>query len=156
QKTSWFLNHRIRKMLTENAPELLDGIVEVDECYIGGLESNKHKSKRKVRGGAGNKSMVLSAIQRNGKLRTKVIAKTNTENVEQAIQEFISPNSTMVTDESKAYSRVGKKYKHRTINHRNEEYVRQEDISVHTQSIESYWNILRKQIDGIHHYVSPK
>ncbi|MGI8951957.1 MAG: IS1595 family transposase [Chitinophagaceae bacterium] len=62
QKTAWFLTHRIRQMLTNNAPELLDGIVEVDETYVGGSESNKHASKRKVKGGAGGKTMVLGAL----------------------------------------------------------------------------------------------
>src|SRR3954471_24230063 len=49
QKSAWHLNHRIRKMLTDTAPELLDGIVELDHSYIGGSESNKHASKRKVK-----------------------------------------------------------------------------------------------------------
>ena len=31
-----------------------------------------------------------------------------------------------------------------------------EDIIVHTNSIEGFWNILKKQIDGIHHSVSAK
>jgi hypothetical protein len=36
QKTAWHLNHRIREMLTAQAPELLEGIVEIDETYVGG------------------------------------------------------------------------------------------------------------------------
>jgi len=156
QKTAWHLNHRIREMLTDKAPELLEGIVEVDECYIGGLESNKHVSKRIIKGGAGGKTMVFGAIQRQGKLRTVVIQQTNIENVSAAIESFVAPNSTMVTDEHHAYNQVGKKYNHKKVSHRNKEYVRREDISVHTNSIEGYWNILRKQLDGIHHSVSPK
>ena len=156
QKTAWHLNHRIRQMLTNNAPELLDGIVEVDETYIGGSESNKHAHKRKVKGGAGGKTMVFGAIQRNGKLKTKVIPQTNIENISAAIEEFIAPNSTMVSDEHHAYNKVGEKYNHRKVNHREKEYVRKEDILVHTNNIEGYWNILKKQIDGIHHSVSPK
>jgi hypothetical protein len=143
-------------MLTDKSPELLDGIVEVDECYIGGLESNKHASKRTVRGGTVNKIMVLGAVQRKGKLKTKVIPQTNIENVNEAIESFIAPDSTMVTDEHHAYNKVGLKYNHKKVNHRDKEYVRKEDISVHTNSIEGYWNILRKQIDGIHHSVSAK
>ncbi|MGI8951956.1 MAG: transposase [Chitinophagaceae bacterium] len=69
----------------------------------------------------------------------KVIAQTNIEIVTETIKEFIAPNSTMVTDEHHAYNRLPK-----------------EDILVHTNNIEGYWNILKKQIDGIHHSVSPK
>jgi transposase-like protein/ribosomal protein L37AE/L43A len=156
QKTAWFLNHRIRVMLTNNAPELLEGIVEVDETYIGGSESNKHAHKRKVKGGAGGKTMVFGAIQRGGKVRTKVIPQTNLENVSEAIEGFIAPDSTMVTDEHQAYNQVGKKYNHKKVNHRDKEYVRKENILVHTNNIEGYWSILKRQIDGIHHSVSPK
>lgn len=36
QKSVWLLNQRIRQMLTDKAPALLDGICEVDETYVGG------------------------------------------------------------------------------------------------------------------------
>jgi len=104
QKSAWHLNHRIREMLTDNDPKLLEGIVELDECYIGGLESNKHAKKRTVKGGVGNKTMVFGAIQRGGKVRTTVIAETTQENVNEAIENFVAPESTMVTDEHQAYN----------------------------------------------------
>jgi len=156
QKTAWHLNHRIRVMLTEKAPELLDGIVEVDETYVGGSLKNIHAKKKEALKGLDNKTMVFGAIQRNGKLRTKVIPQTNIENISKAIEEFVAPDSFMVSDEHHAYNKVGEKYNHRKVNHRDKEYVRKEDILVHTNNIEGYWNILKKQIDGIHHSVSPK
>jgi transposase-like protein len=156
QKTAWHLNHRIRAMLTDKAPELLEGIVEIDETYCGGSESNKHASKRKVKGGAGGKTMVLGALQRQGKVKTRVIPQTNIENVSNTIEEFVALDSTMVTDEHTAYNKVGQKYNHKRVNHREKEYVRYEDIKVHTNGIEGYWNILKKQLDGIHHSVSAK
>lgn len=100
--------------------------------------------------------MVFGAVQRQGKVRVKVIPQTNLENVSKAIEDFVSPDSFMVTDEHHAYNKVGQKYKHRKVNHRSKEYVRKEDILVHTNNIEGYWNILKKQLDGIHHSVSPK
>lgn len=156
QRTAWHLNHRIRVMLTDNAPELLEGIVECDETYVGGKLKNIHAKKKEALKGLDNKTMVFGAVQREGKVRVRVIPQTNTENVNQAIEDFVTPDSHMVTDEHHAYKKVGEKYKHRTVNHRAKEYVRKEDILVHTNNIEGYWNILKKQIDGIHHSVSPK
>ena len=155
-KSTWHLNHRIREMLTDKAPELLEGIVECDETYVGGSLKNIHASKKEKLKGLDNKTMVFGAIQREGKVRVKVIPQTNIENVTAAIEDFVAVNSTMVTDEHHAYNKVGQKYNHRKVNHRAKEYVRKEDILVHTNNIEGYWNILKKQIDGIHHSVSPK
>jgi hypothetical protein len=39
------------------------------------------------------------------------------------------------------------------VNHAQGEYVRGE---AHTQTIESVWALLKRQIIGIHHWVSPK
>lgn len=143
-------------MLTNNAPELLDGICEVDEVYLGGREYNKHESKRKVRGGVANKTMVLGVIQRKGKVKTKVIPQTTIENITKVIHESIAPNTIMVTDEHNAYNKLHETHEHKSVKHREKEYVRYEDIPVHTNNIEGYWNILKKQLVGIHHSVSAK
>lgn len=150
QKTAWFLNHRIRVMLTGNDPELLDGLVEIDESYIGGSDKNRHAHKK----GTKEKAMVLGAVERQGKLKTRVISKTTIENIQKTVTDFVKPDSTMLTDEHHAYNKLRPIYKHETINHREKQYVR--DGWVHTNTIEGYWNLLKKQIDGIHHSVSPK
>jgi transposase-like protein len=157
QKTAWHLNHRIRHMLADNAPELLEDIVEVDETWVGGSFSNMHAKRKEGKKGLENKTMVFGAIQRGRKVKTKVLSESSIENVEKAVSEFVKEECTMVSDEHRAYNKVGEKYNHKKINHRDKEYVRTEDnLRVHTNSIEGYWSLLKRQIDGIHHFVSGK
>src|SRR5437764_450328 len=42
-KTGWFLTHRIRECMKQGAP-LLGGIVEADECYIGGKPRKRNNT----------------------------------------------------------------------------------------------------------------
>ena len=118
QRTAWFLNHRIREMLTDRSGNLLTGTVEVDETYIGGKESNKHKNKRIVKKGTTGKTMVIGAVQRGGIVKTKVMPHTDIDNVQRFIDNSVEPNTNMVTDESHAYNRVKDNYKHETVKHR--------------------------------------
>ncbi|WP_295801681.1 transposase [Mucilaginibacter sp.] len=94
------------------APELLEGIVEIDETYVGGSQSNKHASKRTVKGGAGGKAMVLGAVERGGNVKTRVIAKIDADNVLPTIKEFVAPVTIMVTDEHNAYNKLHLDFTH--------------------------------------------
>lgn len=151
QKTAWFLNHRIRTMLTEKAPVLLSGVVEVDETYVGGKIANRHVSKRKTN--RDNKTMVFGAVQRSGKVVTQIVDNTKASSLIGAIKANVQEGSTMVSDENVGYKTVSKSYIHLSVNHSKEQYVKG---IAHTNTIEGFWSLLKRQINGIHHSVSPK
>lgn len=156
QKSAWFVLHRLRhaaRTPSFNAP--LNGTIEGDETYVGGKEKNKHESKRTPgsQGGKG-KEIVLGMIQRAGELRAGVVSDLKAKTVQTAIRENVAPGSTIMTDEHVSYVGLGNTYTHHAVNHSKGEYVRH--YTIHTNGIESVWALLKRQIIGIHHWVSPK
>jgi transposase-like protein len=152
QKTAWFLNHRIREMLKDSDPQLLKGLVEVDETFVGGKLKNRPKGKRDINKFE-NKTMVFGAVEREGKVITKIIPDQTAESLINAVRENVEQGAVMVSDEHVGYTKLAKEYQHVTVIHSKEIYV---IGSAHTNTIEGFWNLLKKQINGIHHSVSPK
>lgn len=156
QKTAWFMLHRLRHAATTDSfNEPLDGMVEADETFIGGKERNKHRSKRTggKQGGAG-KEVVFGMLDRDGDLRTVHTDNQRAYNVQGIIGRNVEKGSVMLTDEHPSFVGLAQDYIHHTVNHSAGEYVRK--FYIHTNGIESVWALLKRQILGIHHYVSPK
>lgn len=156
QKTAWFVLHRIRHAArTKSFNSPLKGIVEVDETYVGGKARNKHIDQRGkgVTGGA-DKAVVAGVVERDGEAVAKVVQNTRTETLTQFVRETVSPDAEMVvTDQLSSYRHLGREYRHAVVNHAQGEYV---NGTAHTQTVESMWALLKRQIIGIHHWVSPK
>jgi hypothetical protein len=70
-----------------------------------------------------------------------------------AIRQNVRVGSTLMTDEDVAFAGLGNDYDHYAVNHGAGEYVRG---PVHSNTTESVWALLKRQIFGIHHWVSSK
>ncbi len=157
QISAWFVLHRLRHAArTQSFNSPLSGTVEVDETYVGGKASNRHKHlRRKREGHAGivDKTPVIGAVERGGDVVARV-ANFGVGEAEHFIKEVISPSADLiVTDAHPAYAAMTDLPQHEMINHRIGEYVRG---AAHTNTIESVWALLKRQIVGTHHWVSPK
>ncbi|BCK75511.1 hypothetical protein AA0242T_1198 [Acetobacter aceti NRIC 0242] len=155
QKSAWFVLQRLRyATVTKSFNAPLKGTVEADTTYIGGKEKNKHSKDRKggTQGGAG-KDVVLGILERDGELRAGHVEDTKGPTMREAIRENVEPGSALMTDEDRSFKGLGKDYRHQAVNHSAGEYVREQ---AHTNGIESVWALLKRQIVGVHHWVSSK
>ncbi|HTA62002.1 MAG TPA: IS1595 family transposase, partial [Bacteroidia bacterium] len=164
QKTAWFVLHRVREMLKNQAPEMLgeNNMVEADETYIGGKEKNRHTKKRQsaenpelANDGTiyNKKKMVVGIIERGGKVVLKFVPNATAENMVPFIQNHVPSGAHIVTDEHTSYSQLNKIYTHNTVTHSLRVYVQG---NTHTNTIENFWSILKRGLYGIYHQVSDK
>jgi len=158
QKTAWFMLHRIREAMQADDSSPLTGTVEVDEAYIGGKWHNKSLRARKALGRKAfmrdGKTAVLGMVQRKGKVRAWAVADTTHKTVLPKLRDSIHHDATLYTDESMLYKHVNEFFLHHaSVNHSIEEYVRG---NVHTNSIESFWAVLKRTIGGTYTHVAPE
>lgn len=148
-QTSWHLCHRIRAAMREINAEMLRGVVEVDETYVGG------KVRGMGRGYKGNKAIAIGAVQRGGMIRLQVIPNATKPILQQFIKDNTAPDTEAIyTDELPAYWGIGDAdTAHKWVNHSAEEWVVGD---IHTNGIESVWSLLKRSIIGSYHKVSTK
>jgi transposase-like protein len=157
QKSAWFMLHRLRhaaRTNSFNAP--LKGDIEADTTFVGGKEKNKHAKDRKggTQGGAG-KAVVLGIVEREGELRAFHVQDGKAKTLQGKIRENVAKGAAVLTDEDMAFVGLGNDYMHLAVNHSAGEYASLGGF-VHVNSAESVWALLKRQIIGIHHWVSPK
>jgi transposase-like protein len=99
QKSAWFMLQRLREACsTPDNQDKLRGVIEIDECFIGGKERNKHERK-KLKAGRGSvgKTAVLGMRERKGRVRAMIVQSTDIETIQPAIHAHVEVNSTLLT-----------------------------------------------------------
>ena len=169
QKTAWYILHKVRTLYKQE-DVLLSGIVQCDEMYLGGRETNKHETKKTkgTQGGAKTKTPVFGMTmvwktedvntytgEITEKMHTYEVAKrvkdTKASTIIPIIRHFVADGSTIVTDESSIYNGLSANYNHVFVKHSEKEFV----VGCYTTNgIEGFWGHFKRMVFGTYHFVS--
>jgi hypothetical protein len=164
-RTAWYICHRWRAAMHGDMFPM-DGIIEVDETYVGGKDHNRHWGKKSAqqRKAAGprtglerpgenvgyGKVGVIGAIERKGSVVARVIGGMDARTMSGFVRTLANDRvSLVITDEAPTYENMG--LPHESVTHSRNEYVRG---NVHTNNIESFWSLLKRGVVGTYHKVS--
>jgi transposase-like protein len=160
-RSAWFMAHRIRWALgREPVASKLEGVVEIDEAYIGGKRRYPQPHVKKLGERAKDrlspfdgKAPVLSILQRDGEVRSMHMPRVTAETLKPVIEAMIDKSAHMMTDSASALRGAPMGYKQSKVNHSAKEYVRHEDgVCVSTNTVEGYFSILKRGNYGIYHH----
>jgi transposase-like protein len=153
-KTAWYLCHRIRAAMTDMAPEPLSGIVEADETYTGNapMRFGRHLPGRSM---GGNKSAIIGAVERGGRVRLKVSEHVDRKALHEFLRSVIDDETEAIyTDDFTAYDGIATdSMRHETVTHSRRQWVQGD---VHTQTMEDVWSLFKRSVIGSYHHLSVK
>ena len=156
--TAWRIAMKIRQAMRQSEQRnLLSGVIEMDETYVGGKPRKQQKKNDNTppnkRGRGTKKTPVVGMVERGGKIKVKAVNKDklNAKDLSKLVRGSVDiSNSVLITDEFKGYLGIKKFMPHETINHQ----VWYVDGDIHTNTVESFWALLKRGIIGQFHKVS--
>ena len=141
RKTAAYYYHRLREIIAwqceQEAHEVFDGEIEVDESYFGGVRKGK-----RGRGAAG-KVAVFGLLKRGGRVYTKIVDDTKTDTLLPIIHRKVIPDSIVYTDCYRSYNALDvSDFYHERINH-SELFAHGKN---HINGIENFWNQAKRHM----------
>lgn len=154
QQSAWHVLHRVREAMKPRFNRRLQGAVETDETWVGGLVKHMHKDKARsvmARPGYKGKALVQLFLERGGEVRGRVIPKLTKRHVQPGIHENVEAGSKLYTDSGSMYKGLDAHYDREWVNHMFE-YARG---SVHINGCENFFCLLRRGLGGTYVAVRP-
>ena len=102
-QTAWAWLHKFRRAMVRPGRDRLDGIVEVDEAYIGGVEEGARGRYTET------KAIVAIAVEivdekRLGRVRMRPVADVSAASLGPFVSDVVEPSATVLTDGWKGYT----------------------------------------------------
>jgi len=154
QKTAWYIMTRIRAEMASKGNQLLKGIIEADDVYIGGKprKTNKREDQEPAKRGRGtDKDIVVGVVERGGNVVAQLTEDLKGRTILDFVQKVVDVSkSTVISDEFVGYKKLAEVLKHEVIDH-SVQFV---DGDKHTNTIEGFWSLLKRAWFGQHHHYS--
>jgi hypothetical protein len=121
---------------------------DVDETFIGGVGDRRKKISRLT--------PVVALIEQGGNMKTRVIPNVSQNNLGKVLNECVSKEAVISTDEHRGYKKPAKAFKdHLSVNHSKYEYaVNYDGVMASTNHCESFFSLLKRGVHGAWHNVS--
>lgn len=153
-KSAWHMAHRIRHAMRSGPlGELLrklTGIVEIDEAHIGGKWRRGEKRTQWTK-----KVPIVALVERNGEARAMARRKfTGKGKFREMVRSNVERETRIMTDSAADFDGLHHDFaSHETTNHLKGEYARGD---VNSNTVESFFAIVKRSVHGIHHHVSER
>jgi transposase-like protein len=159
--SAWFMAMRIREAMREGALDALTGVVEIDETIFGRAATHppgRRRGDARITNAA-HKNVVLSLVERSGRVRSYHIEGSTVSQVIPIVTENVSRDAAVMTDSAQLYKyRLGDFASHDRVDHSKSEYARHEEGRplIHTQTVESYFSVFKRGMRGTYQHCKEK
>lgn len=156
QKSARILVHRLRDTLSQNGTVSFDGLVVVDETYMGSRRRNMSNARREALADTGRdacgRTLIASATDEEGnQTEAEAVTSIDSGTLQRFVNDPAVKSATVYADNATAYDSL--RFDHEWVKHSLSEYVQR---GVHTNGIESLWSMLRPTYKGTSHKLSTK
>ena len=113
-QTAWTMLHKLRHAMVRPDRDVLGGVVEVDETFVGGMAHGGRRGR-----GAERKSLVVVAVEIHeprgfGRIRMRVVPDASAKSLIPFVQDVIQADAKVHTDGWAGYGRLKKHgYRHK-------------------------------------------
>ena len=144
QKTCWEFKWKIQQAMQSSKLHPINGIVHIDEFYIGGEEEGKQGRSK------GDKKLVIVALEivpgGVGRAYAQCIDSASANSFKPFFETYISKEATIITDEWRGYLPLKKDYPNLS-QIKSENGKSFQDIHIHIMNLKGW-------LRGIHHHCS--
>jgi len=106
-ETAWAWMHKLRRAMVRPDRDLLSGLVEVDETFIGGEEPGLRGGRAKGKKSLVGVAVVLKEPKGYGRCRMAPLADASATSLRAFLADHVEPGATVITDGWQGYHGIG-------------------------------------------------